>query len=295
MYAGAYMLEEDGRIMRLVNGGAYDPEDFFASLSTSVAALATLARGASGPEAIVCCDLMGDGLPFFRQAVEKFKRDAAALGIEASERPVVQDARATLTWAIKQGVPEEYEALEPIYYRKAEAQRRLDERMAAEGKPEDDLDFVIRPAEEKDAYGISVIERLSFGQPWLEQTILGDLRLEYSDYVVCEKDGFILGYAGLHRILDEGHITNIAVHPGSRRLGLGSVALKELIKRAEALGVKDFTLEVRNSDEAAICFYEKNGFVSEGLRKDYYPIEGGRREDARLMWRRPSESNEEEL
>jgi ribosomal-protein-alanine N-acetyltransferase len=135
-------------------------------------------------------------------------------------------------------------------------------------------------------YAISVIERLSFGEPWLEQSILSDLRLEYSDYIVCESDGLIIGYAGLHRILNEVHITNIAVHPSVRRRGVGRVALEELIRRAGARGVKDFTLEVRDGDAAAIRFYERQGFVSEGVRKDYYPGDGGGREDARLMWLR---------
>ena len=301
MYAGAYMLEEDGRIMNLVNGGAYDPEEFFASLTESLAALSKLAKRVSGPEAMVSCMLMGDGLPVFREAQEKFAGDAAAIGIEATAHPTVQDARAALTWAIKQGCPGEYHTLEPIYFRKAEAQRRLDERNAIDAEhggsgsdliPKHDgtgFTFTTRAATEADVYGISVIERLSFGEPWLEKSILGDLKLEYSDYVVCENEGQILGYAGLHRILDEGHITNIAVIPGARRRGVGGAALKELLKRTEMLGINSFTLEVRESDEAAIRFYEKHGFVSEGVRKDYYPVAGGEREDARLMWRRPAE------
>ena len=146
----------------------------------------------------------------------------------------------------------------------------------------------MREATQADVYGISVIERLSFGEPWLEESILGDLQLEYSDYVVCEREGLVLGYAGLHRILYEGHITNIAVHPSVRKKGAGSAVLGELLRRAEARGIKDFTLEVRDSDEEAIRFYEKLGFVSEGVRKDYYPKEGGEREDARIMWRRGS-------
>ena len=144
MYAGAYMLEEDGRIMKLVNGGAYDPEVFFASLAESCAALVNLAKRASGPEAVVSCSLMGDGLPVFREAAEKFIRDVSAAGMEATAHPAVQDARAALTWAIKQGGPEEYECLEPIYFRKAEAQRRLDERNAA-GAEYDSPGASVRP------------------------------------------------------------------------------------------------------------------------------------------------------
>jgi len=281
MYAGAFMLEEDGRIMTLVKADAYDPDEYFSALGAAAAALQKLAVRAAGPDAGMRIKLMGDGLPEFGKMVEKFIEDAAASGIEACAAPVTQDARATLACALAHGEPIPYEELEPVYIRKAEAQRRLDEKNDTENKP-----YETRPAAEEDVYGISIIERLSFGEPWLEQSILSDLRLEYSDYVVCESEGHITGYAGLHLILEEGHITNIAVHPASRRRGIGSAALAELMRRAEAKGVTAFTLEVRESDEAAIRFYEKQGFVSEGIRKDYYPAGGGERENARLMWLR---------
>ena len=145
----------------------------------------------------------------------------------------------------------------------------------------------VRVADENDVYGISVIERLSFGEPWLEASILNDLKLEYSEYVVCESEGHIIGYAGLHRILDEGHITNVAVHPARRMQGVGTAALEELIKRNEAKGITAYTLEVRESDNAATSFYKKQGFITEGVRKDYYPVSGGGREDALIMWLRP--------
>jgi len=278
IYSGAYMLEADGRIMTLVNGGAHAPEDYFEALGRSMTALARLAKNVR-----LVCRFMGNGLPFFREPIEKFVADADSLGIDTAIDPAVQNARAVLEWALEHGVPEGYEEIEPIYYRKAEAQRRLEEREAAAIQE----NWTVRPAHENDVYGISVVERLSFGEPWLEESILSDLKLEYSEYIVCESEGHIVGYAGLHRILDEGHITNIAVHPARRMQGVGSAALKELVKRNEAKGISTFTLEVRESDAAATRFYENQGFVSEGVRKDYYPISGGGREDALIMWRRP--------
>jgi len=297
MYAGAYTLETDGRIMTLVKGDAYAPEDFFSALGASLAAFIKLAKRTGGQEAIVRCCLMGDGLPVFQKSVDRFMSETLIPGVEYETAPVVQDARAALAWAAAHGVKEGYETLEPIYIRKAEAQRRLEEKASqwdgSSGsnlcEPQEPSHWLARPAEESDVYGISVIERLSFGEPWLERSILDDIRLEYSDYVVCEDGGHILSYAGLHRILDEGHITNIAVHPAVRRRGAGSAALCELLRMAEEHGVSSFTLEVRDSDTAAVRFYEKHGFVSEGVRKDYYPLSGGGREDARVMWRRPGE------
>ncbi|MCL2111706.1 MAG: tRNA (adenosine(37)-N6)-threonylcarbamoyltransferase complex dimerization subunit type 1 TsaB [Clostridiales bacterium] len=286
MYAGAYMLEKDGRIMTLVKGDAYSPEEYFASLGAAVAALEKLVERMDGSDTEVACLMMGDGLPVFRERIDVF-----VAGVRADVKIVegaVQDAKATLAWSLAHGIPIGFEELEPIYIRKAEAQRRLDEKAAAESGVAA-VPFMLRPANEDDVYGISVIERLSFGEPWLEDSIRSDLRLEYSDYVVCEKEGFILGYAGLHIILDEGHITNIAVHPSVRRSGAGGAALTELVRQAEAKGVRDFTLEVRAGDEAAVGFYEKHGFKTEGVRKGYYPASGGEREDALIMWRHGGE------
>jgi ribosomal-protein-alanine N-acetyltransferase len=176
-----------------------------------------------------------------------------------------------------------YEDLKPIYMRKAEAQRKLDE-----GK--EMTRYCFRAVCDADVYEMSVIERLSFGEPWLEQSIRDDIALPYSDYVVCvfdRDDGDeILGYAGIHNICGEGSVTNIAVHPAARRCGIGSGMLAELMHRSETHDVSAFTLEVRVSDAGAITMYEKMGFVATGRRKNYYPKEGGAREDALIMWRR---------
>ena len=335
MYAGAFVLETTGKIMPLVASDAYDPEEFFSALSASAQAYKKLTErsddsGTTGYETRVVIKLMGDGLPAFTPHIESFQAEMAGLGfdiltegfnlidkddhllrrdIHLTNRESnftgskVQDALAVLAWAEANGEPALYGELEPIYIRKAEAQRRLEEKQAASTNT-----FIasaakqsignLRRAGEDDVYGISVVERLSFGEPWLEKSILDDIRLEYSDYIVCEKNGVILGYAGLHRILEEGHITNIAVHPSVRNRGIGKAILGELMNVAGKKGIKEFTLEVRAGDEAVICFYEKLGFVTEGIRKDYYPKEnvetnesgslkmGGGREDACLMWLR---------
>ena len=291
MYAGAYVLENDGRIMTLVNCGAYEPNDYFSALSGSVKAFKKLVERTEEKEIKAVCSFMGDGVPVFAEQIEGFREDIKnapwndGCAVETNIIDKKQDAMAVLMWALNHGDSSScsYEKLEPIYIRKAEAQRRLDEKNGDDTRMSG---LVLRSATEEDVYGISVIERLSFGQPWLEQSILDDIRLEYSDYVVCEEDGLILGYAGLHHILDEGHITNIAVHPSVRRMGVGIAILKELLQRTSARGIKDFTLEVRDGDKAAVGFYEKQGFVSEGIRKDYYPKDDGGREDARIMWHR---------
>jgi ribosomal-protein-alanine acetyltransferase len=320
-------LEPDGRIMTLVNGGAYIIEDYLASLAGAADAFRWLARRVGGPEANVTFDWMGDGVHL-----------VAPEAAEGHCEPV-QDARAVLRWAQTHGRPVSPERVEPIYMRKAEASRKLEEKLALEQAARNAADGnaavlpaagagIVRAATEDDVYGMSVVERLSFGEPWLEQSIRDDLELPYSDYVVCAIDSaekittngvtentaagatentaagaaenatngspdtcvapaFIVAYAGLHRIVGEGHITNIAVHPSVRRKGIGTRTLLELIRRSEAEGIDSFTLEVRASDAGAVDFYEKLGFKTEGRRKDYYAkLNGGGREDALILWRR---------
>lgn len=93
--------------------------------------------------------------------------------------------------------------------------------------------------------------------------------------------GLIIGYAGLWAIEDEGHITNVAVHPDYRRMHLGHILVEMLIDQTRQEGLKRFTLEVRVSNAAAIGLYEQFGFVSAGLRKGYYEDNN---EDAMIMW-----------
>jgi len=101
-------------------------------------------------------------------------------------------------------------------------------------------------------------------------------------YFVAEVSGIIVGYAGFWIIMDEGHITNIAVDPSFRRMKIGSRLLEKIIETARENEVRALTLEVRKSNAAAISMYEKFGFKVEGIRKNYY---SDTHEDAYIMWR----------
>ena len=98
---------------------------------------------------------------------------------------------------------------------------------------------------------------------------------------LSREDGSILGYAGLHVIVDEGYIDNIAVTPDARRHGVAS-ALLDVYCRFGAVNLAFLTLEVRASNEAARGLYEKYGFQQAGLRPGYYQHP---REDAVIMTR----------
>ena len=144
-------------------------------------------------------------------------------------------------------------------------------------------DITIRQAQPRDAGDIYEIERLCFPDPWSRSAIESELTQNLrAFYVVAEREGQIVGYAGLWWIEDEGHITNVAVRPGFRNRHIGKGIIDTLIEHTSKSGIKHYTLEVRASNEAAIKLYEQFGFRVEGRRKGYYRFE---KEDALIMWR----------
>ncbi len=147
------------------------------------------------------------------------------------------------------------------------------------------MSIVIRELELRDAKPLSVIEASSFSMPWTEKDFADLLDRPYCLYLVAEEEGRIAGSCGLTNICQEGNIDNVVVAEAFRGRGIATMLLKELIARGEAIGIGDFTLEVRVSNETAIHVYEKLGFVSEGVRPRFYerPVE-----DALIMWRRKS-------
>ena len=123
----------------------------------------------------------------------------------------------------------------------------------------------------------------SFHSPWSKDAIADELLNPTARYVVAIQDGKVLGYGGMWIIVDEGHITNIAVHPEHRKLNLGSIILENLIKISQLEKVIGLTLEVRVSNINAQKLYNKYNFVQEGRRKAFYQ---DNKEDCLIMWRR---------
>lgn len=127
------------------------------------------------------------------------------------------------------------------------------------------------------------IERRSFPTPWSERAFLSELTQNaYAHYVVGLVGGRVIAYGGMWLILDEAHVTNIAVHPDYRGRGLGHRLLLELERRAASHGCTRMTLEVRPSNAKAQKLYRQHGFVPRGLRPGYYT---DTHEDAIIMWK----------
>lgn len=130
---------------------------------------------------------------------------------------------------------------------------------------------------------VLVIERLSFKTPWSREAFVSELtRNKCSRYKVIIVDNRVVAYAGLWVMLDEGHITNIAVHPDYRGFGLGNVLVEELIKLSRNENLTAMTLEVRVNNLPAINLYKKYGFKETAIRKGYYQ---DTKEDALIMWK----------
>lgn len=124
------------------------------------------------------------------------------------------------------------------------------------------------------------IEREAFDMPWTEAMFIPEVEDENAHYVVGVRGDEVVCYGGYHKVLDEAHITNIAVKAGERGKGIGKFLMSELIARAKNAGVKYITLEVRDDNEAAIKLYLSFGFTVEGVRKKYY----SNKYDALIMW-----------
>jgi ribosomal-protein-alanine N-acetyltransferase len=127
------------------------------------------------------------------------------------------------------------------------------------------------------------IEELSFHDPWSKDSMEKELQNSFARYLVVKSSGKVIGYGGMWLILDEGHITNVAVHPDFRGIGAGNLLLKSLIEIGKIESIIALTLEVRSSNNVAQNLYYKYGFLLEGIRKGYY---ADNNEDALILWKR---------
>lgn len=133
----------------------------------------------------------------------------------------------------------------------------------------------------KDVDQVAEIERATFARPWSRESFRQELtRNVAARYLVAEENGRVTGYAGAWIILDESHITNIAVTEDARGRGIGRRLTEALMQILSNLGAGYATLEVRVSNLRAQNLYKSLGFISVGKRKRYYEDNN---EDAFLM------------
>ncbi len=142
-------------------------------------------------------------------------------------------------------------------------------------------DLIIRRMRLEDCAEVHGIEEKVFATPWSLRDFEKEMTVNRcARYLVAEEDGRIVGFAGAWMILDESHMTNIAVLPEYRGRGTGRRLMTALMQYASNLGVSYMTLEVRAGNEKAQALYKSLGFIRVSVRKKYYEDNG---EDAYLM------------
>lgn len=145
------------------------------------------------------------------------------------------------------------------------------------------MDAVIRRMTNTDVDEVVRLEALSYGEHhWSKESFYNELDNNLAHYYCAvDAEGTLLGYAGSWHIFDEAHITTLSVHPEFRKRGIAQKLLFQVIDDCYKNKIKYITLEVRESNVAAISLYQKNGFKSIGTRKGYYQDNN---EDALIMF-----------
>ncbi len=144
-------------------------------------------------------------------------------------------------------------------------------------------EFLVRPMQPEDIPAVREIDRVSFPNPWPENTYRYELQENRASHllVIQSREPIeIVGVGGYWLVVDEAHISTFAVHPEWRNRGVGSILLNGILRQAAGLGAASAMLEVRAGNLAAQSLYRRFGFRDVGNRKGYYKDNG---EDALLM------------
>jgi ribosomal-protein-alanine N-acetyltransferase len=145
-----------------------------------------------------------------------------------------------------------------------------------------DLEVVLTPMRRRHLRSVLKIESRVYPRPWSMGLFLSEIaQREHRVYLVARVGTTVVGYGGLMVVLDDGHITTLAVDPAWHRHSIGSRLLLALADAAMGKGVRNLTLEVRIGNEPAKELYRRFGFAPAGIRKGYY-VETD--EDALVMW-----------
>ncbi len=142
---------------------------------------------------------------------------------------------------------------------------------------------IVRLMELKDIDQVAEIEKRSFPVPWSRGAFEKEIKKNLmAKYIVVEQQNILVAYGGMWIIIDEAHVTNIAVDPDYRGKKFGRQLVEAMIQEALEIGVTRMTLEVRRSNLIAQGLYKSLGFISCGVRPGYYEDNG---EDAIIMWK----------
>lgn len=214
---------------------------------------------------------LGDGVPVFRECMKTLLHVPYTFAPAHMNRQRAASIGALGTIYYAQGKIQSGAEHAPEYLRLSQAERERKEQVQ------------IRPMKEADVERISMLEEETFSMPWSRDAFVEMITKKDAGYYVAEIDGHIIGGCGVLMAAGEGNITNVVVDKKERNKGIGTKMLQYLIEDGYRRGIEAFTLEVRVSNAAAIHVYEKLGFLSEGIRPNFYEKPT---EDAMIMWKR---------
>ncbi len=140
-----------------------------------------------------------------------------------------------------------------------------------------------RPMTYADLQQVLAIEQSAYSHPWTIGIFRDCIRVGYHCQVLMQ-DKHIAGYGILMLAAGEAHLLNICVAPVFQGQGLGRRILRYLLHQCAQQNTDMVILEVRRSNTVAAQLYQSEGFHELGVRKNYYPADGGR-EDAIILAR----------
>lgn len=144
-----------------------------------------------------------------------------------------------------------------------------------------------RAMQTSDIDAVYEVETSAFSSPWTKENFRSEMKNKLARYVVAEDEsGKIIGYIGCWYIIDEAHITNVAVHRDYQGKKVGGGLMEAFINMCERDKMYSITLEVRPSNIVAQNLYKEYGFLPGGVRKEYY---SDNKEDALIMWKQIKE------
>ncbi|CAH2715063.1 MULTISPECIES: ribosomal protein S18-alanine N-acetyltransferase [Neobacillus] len=142
--------------------------------------------------------------------------------------------------------------------------------------------YVFRYMREEDIDQVLEVEHASFTTPWSREAFYNEIyNNKFAVYIVIEENNKVIGYCGTWVVIDEAHVTNVAVLPGYRGKKLGEALMSKLMSMSREMGARKMTLEVRVTNHVAQSLYRKLGFQNGGIRKNYY---SDNQENALIMW-----------
>lgn len=243
--------------------------------------------------------LLGDGVPVYRDQIDKLLKVPYSIAPMHQNR---QNAAALVSLAMQyasEGRMVSADEFAPDYLRLSQAEREAKEKKDNKGQEKKQQEVRkspglvrVREMTAEDIEDAALLEKTNLGkEAWTQKQLIDALTRDDTIYLVAAKAGRIVGLCGVQNISGEGEITNVSVARDCRGEGIGYKMVKQLLERGVGIGIKDYTLEVRASNEPAIRLYERLGFVSEGVRPNFYDEP---KDDAVIYWKRSKDENSDQ-